>query len=192
MKQCVKTKVYCTFAGADMLLNLTDVLTSEGKSRTEDAEIALTVFESRMGSFPITEKTPLRLELENAGAGRARLKGHAVITQRMNCDRCLKETPVTIVLDFEREVYSPEITDAAVSDDTDGGVMEGYQLNVEALVYNELLMNQPERVLCRPDCRGICKKCGRDLNEGECGCDTFVPDPRMAVLKDIFNASKEV
>ncbi len=175
-----------------MLLNLTDVLTSEGKSRTEDAEIALTVFESRMGSFPITEKTPLRLELENAGAGRARLKGHAVITQRMNCDRCLKETPVTIVLDFEREVYSPEITDAAVSDDTDGGVMEGYQLNVEALVYNELLMNQPERVLCRPDCRGICKKCGRDLNEGECGCDTFVPDPRMAVLKDIFNASKEV
>ena len=33
-------------------------------------------------------------------------------------------------------------------------------------------------------------KCGKDLNEGECGCDTFVPDPRMAVFQDIFKANK--
>lgn len=175
-----------------MLLNLTDVLTSEGKSRIEEVDIEMTVFESRMGSFSITDKTPLHLELESAGQGSARIKGHAVITQQMNCDRCLKEVPVEIILDFEREVFSPEMTDEEILDESDSGVMDGYQLDVEVLVYNELLMNQPEKVLCKLDCKGICKKCGKDLNEGECECDTFVPDPRMAVLKDIFNANKEV
>ena len=50
----------------------------------------------------------------------------------------------------------------------------------------------PVKVLCRPDCKEICKKCGHNLNDGDCGCDTFVPDPRMAAIKDIFNANKEV
>ncbi len=42
------------------------------------------------------------------------------------------------------------------------------------------------------DSKGICRQCGRDLNTGTCDCDTFVPDPRMAVIKDIFNGNKEV
>lgn len=175
-----------------MLLNLTDVLTSEGKVRSEDVAIEMTAFESRMGIFPIIEKTPLHLTLTNEKAGKVRLEGHAEITQQMCCDRCLKEVPVKIVLDFSREVFSPDVDDSEVLDESDQGLMDGYQLDIEVLVYNELLMNQPEKVLCKPDCKGICKKCGKDLNEGECGCDTFVPDPRMAVLQDIFNANKEV
>lgn len=175
-----------------MLLNLTDVLTSEGKTRSEDILLEMTSYKSRMGDFSIVEKTPLHLNITNQGAGRARIEGNAVITQVMFCDRCLKETPVKIALEISRDVFSPDVDDREVLDESDSGVMDGYQLNIELLVYNELLMNQPEKVLCKPDCKGICKKCGKDLNEGECGCDTFVPDPRMAVLQDIFNANKEV
>ena len=175
-----------------MLLNLTDVLTSEEKTRSEDIAIEMEVFESRMGRFVITEKTPLHLEMRNTKPGCAEVTGHAEITQLMCCDRCLKEMPVKISLDFVRNVFSPDVNDSEIADDSDTGLMDGYQMNIEVLVYNELLMNQPEKVLCKPDCKGICKKCGKDLNEGECGCDTFVPDPRMAVLQDIFNANKEV
>lgn len=175
-----------------MLLNLTDVLTSEEKTRSEDIAIEMEAFESRMGRFFITKKSPLHLEMRNVKSGCAEIKGHAEITQVMCCDRCLKEIPVDITLDFVRDVFSPDVMDSEIADDSDTGLMEGYQLNIEVLVYNELLMNQPEKVLCKPDCKGICKKCGKDLNEGECGCDTFVPDPRMAVLQDIFNANKEV
>ena len=71
--------------------------------------------------------------------------------------------------------------------------MEGYSFNIESLVSNEVLMNWPMKVLCSNDCKGICMKCGKDLNSGMCECDTFVPDPRMAMIKDIFNANnKEV
>jgi len=175
-----------------MLLNLTDVLTSEEKVRSEEIAIEMTAFKSRMGEFSIVDKTPLKLTLTNEGYGKAKVDGYAEITQSMNCDRCLKEVPVKIVLDFSRMVFSPEVNDSEILDDSDAGVMAGYQMDIGVLVYNELLMNQPEKVLCKPDCKGICKKCGKDLNEGDCGCDTFVPDPRMAVLQNIFNANKEV
>jgi uncharacterized protein len=70
--------------------------------------------------------------------------------------------------------------------------MEGFQLDLDALVQNEILVNWPVKILCKEDCKGICPKCGQNLNVGNCGCDTFVPDPRMAVLKDIFESNKEV
>ncbi len=174
-----------------MLVNLSDVLTSEGKTIRQEVSIEMDVFKSRMGEYPILEKSPVSFTFENRGTNKANIKGNAEIVLDMNCDRCLKEMPVKVQLDFEREVSVAEEREDAEEDD-DQDVMEGYQLNVEVLIYNEILMNQPEKVLCQPECKGICKVCGKDLNDGECGCDTFVPDPRMAVLQDIFNANKEV
>ena len=65
-------------------------------------------------------------------------------------------------------------------------------MDTDRLVYDEILIGFPMKVLCREDCRGICAVCGANLNEGECGCDRTVPDPRMAVIRDIFNNFKEV
>lgn len=175
-----------------MLLNLSDVFTSEEKVRIEDVPIEMNEFSSRMGTYPIIEKTPLHLVLTNIGIGKVKMNGSATIVQKMECDRCLSDVVVKIPLEFERVVYSPEASEEENQDDVDLDVMKGYQLDIEVLVYNEALMNQPIKVLCKPDCKGICKKCGKDLNKGDCGCDTFVPDPRMAVLQDIFIENKEV
>ena len=66
----------------------------------------------------------------------------------------------------------------------------GFELDVDKLVYAEILVNWPMRVLCKDDCKGICKVCGMNLNKGTCSCDSFVPDPRMAAFQDIFNKFK--
>ena len=94
-------------------------------------------------------------------------------------------------LQFSYEVFSPDNL-GELEEDDEQNFMEGYELNVVNLVNNEILMSWPMKVLCKPQCKGICTVCGKDLNTGECGCDTFVPDPRWAALKDIFNANKEV
>lgn len=174
-----------------MLLSVSDVLTSEGKVTETQIPLEMDTVEYLGENFPIREKEPVQLTLTNLGVDKARVEGTVTLTVVIPCDRCLKEVPTEIKLCFSREV-TPQFEGSEVSDDEDLGVMEGYQLNVETLVYNEILMNWPLKVLCRQDCKGICKQCGRDLNLGECGCDTFVPDPRMAVIKDIFNANKEV
>lgn len=177
--------------GAAMLVNLSDVLTSEGRQERKEIPLEMTCFKSSQGSFEVTEKEPVSLLFTNIEAGKARIEGSVSLTFQVSCDRCLTEMPMTMTIDFEHYVVSPE-TESGAEDADENGFMDGYQMDVEALVYGEILVNWPSKILCRQDCRGICLKCGQNLNLADCGCDTFVPDPRMAAIQDIFNASKEV
>jgi uncharacterized protein len=65
-------------------------------------------------------------------------------------------------------------------------------LDVDRLLFNEILVNWPEKVLCKPDCKGICKTCGTNLNLATCDCEQSELDPRMAQFQDVFNKFKEV
>lgn len=172
-----------------MLVNISDVLTSEGMRTTREIPLEMTCFESGMGNFEIISKSPISFIFTNVGDGKARLTGTAELTFRAVCDRCLTEVPVTLNLEFDRMVTSPGVEDENADD---LGFMDGYQLDVEAFLHNEILVNWPVKILCKEDCRGICPVCGQNRNREECGCDTFVPDPRMAVIQDIFNKNKEV
>lgn len=174
-----------------MLLNLTDIFTSEGKEVTKDIPVEMTEFRCRLGSFQVIAELPVQLKMSNLGVGKALVAGTGEITLQMFCDRCLTEVPVKLQLAFSREISSKDRMDSEAAEENQD-VMREDQLDVEALINSEILMNLPDKVLCRPDCKGICKQCGQNLNEGTCGCDDFVPDPRMAVIKDIFNAEREV
>lgn len=174
-----------------MFINLSDVFLSPGRPLEATCPIEMTEVQNGYETFSILEKSDAALTATHKSKGRALVTGEAYVVVDMVCDRCLKPVPVRIDITFEREVFSPEEDAGELSEDN-LSIMSGYQLNVENLVFNEILMNWPMKVLCKADCKGICKMCGKDLNFGECGCDTFVPDPRMAVIKDIFNANKEV
>ena len=174
-----------------MLLNLTDILTSEGKVIKEQVLLEMEHFQSQLGEFQIVEKEPVTLTIMNTAKGKAHVEGETSVTLLMKCDRCLKDVNRKISISFVRDVTAPTEEYAEDEEDTEL-CMEGYQLNVDVLVTGEILINWPMKVLCKKDCKGICSVCGKDLNDGDCGCDTFVPDPRMAMIKDIFNANKEV
>lgn len=80
------------------------------------------------------------------------------------CARCLKafSAPVSIHIE-DLFVYPPQnATDPLLL------VGEDAHLNLEPLVREYLLVNQPTRLLCRPDCKGLCPICGNDLNEKKC------------------------
>ena len=53
-----------------------------------------------------------------------------------------------------------------------------------------LFLGLPTRDLCREGCRGLCPKCGKNLNEGDCGCDRKEIDPRLAVLKKFLDTDQ--
>ena len=61
------------------------------------------------------------------------------------------------------------------------------KLDIDELVYAETVSNLPMKHLCREDCKGICQKCGKNLNEGECGCPSKEIDPRLAALAELLN-----
>lgn len=171
-----------------MFVNLTDVLTSEGMKMSREIPLEMTCYENGIESVEIISASPVSLSAVNVEEGKAVLNGHVEISLRGTCDRCLTEVPVVLKLDFERMILSPEIQGEEADDFS---YMDGFSLDVDALVHDEILINWPAKILCKEDCRGICPVCGQNLNERECGCDTFVPDPRMAVIQDIFK-NKEV
>ncbi len=175
-----------------MLLNLSDVFKERDKVLRESVPVELTGFDSRMGKYPLTEKSDLELVISNLEPGRAKVEGKAKLLFQAPCDRCLTDVPVTLELEVERYVVPTENAEQDDEEVDDLSFMEGYYLNTETLLYNEIMENWPAKILCREDCKGICPVCGKNLNDGDCGCDRFVPDPRMAVISDVFNHGKEV
>lgn len=173
-----------------MLVNLSEVLTSEGMQVRREIPLEMTCFENGQGSFGILEKSPVVFVFANAGKGKAKVEGSARLSFLAGCSRCLAEVPLSLELAFDRMVVS-RVGGTEDEEADDLSFMDGSYLDVEAFIHNEILVNWPMKILCKDDCRGLCPVCGQNLNLGECGCDTFVPDPRMAVIQDIFNA-KEV
>lgn len=173
-----------------MLLNLTDILSNEGKTEEIPVVYEADFFKSAQGQFKVLDNGPVMLCLSNEGKGKMSVTGKGQLQFRARCDRCLTRVDVTVEICIDEVIGTEQIENPVSADEFP--YLEGYQLDTEILIGNEILVNWPGKILCSKDCKGICTKCGKDLNQGDCGCDTFVPDPRMAVLKDIFNANKEV
>lgn len=175
-----------------MLIDLTDVLQTEGKTWETTASIDMDAFTSRLGSFPIISKSPVSFYVRNEGQRKLLLKGETTVKVLIPCARCLKDVENTIQLEFEKELdmnVTPQERELALDEQV---FLDGYNLDVDKLVYGEILLNWPMKVLCRDDCKGICSRCGADLNLGTCSCDSTDLDPRMAKIRDIFSKFKEV
>ena len=174
-----------------MFVNLTEVLTNEDRVVSMQTETEITEISVGGEKFPALASSPVSFVFTNTGKGRARIEGKADFVFQAGCDRCLKPVEERREVSFTREVWAPDMV-AELSVYEEQPFMEGFQMNVEDLLISEIVTSWPMKILCKPDCKGICPICGRDLNTGACGCDTFVPDPRMAAIKDIFEADKEV
>lgn len=110
------------------------------------------------------------------------LKASASGVMRVHCARCCKELEIEIQFPVE-EVFVQD--DGSVSDEDDVVVFSGNEIDLDDIVLNNFLMNVQGKYLCREDCRGLCPKCGKDLNEGECSCEEEI-DPRWASLAQIM------
>ena len=119
-------------------------------------------------------------------------KGVITLSDSFVISAFLKDVPTEFEIDLEEEIDMKASGEDRIKDLDEINYVTGCSLDVEQLVHNEILIHWPLRVLCKEDCRGICPKCGKDLNEGSCECDQTSPDPRMAVISDIFSKFKEV
>ncbi len=97
------------------------------------------------------------------------------------CARCLKEFPTR----FRRETAAYLTEELEDEDNEDYYLLEDGVADLEEIARDALILNFEPRLLCRDDCKGLCPKCGKDLNEGPCGCGED-PDPRMAALRQLL------
>ncbi len=174
-----------------MIIDISNVIKSVNKEITEEVVMDMTSFESRLGEFPILKKTPVELRIANRENKLLLISGSVDIEVGIPCGRCLEEVPTQICFDIDKEL---KVENGVVVDEEmeETDYLIGFELDVDKLVYAEILVNWPMKVLCKEDCKGICKVCGMNLNKGTCDCRRTELDPRMAAIQDIFSKFKEV
>jgi uncharacterized protein len=133
-------------------------------------------------------------------AGRVRLQrtnrgvfAHAEIDAlvRDACGRCLgpAETPVHLTIEEEflptLDVHTGQPVARPAGDDAAFSIDEHHHLDLTEAVRQALVVEEPMQPLCRPDCAGLCGRCGADLNQGPCACPAEIPDDRWAALRGL-------
>ena len=167
-----------------MWLDLRDVIEVPGASKSfsgiaPDPERLLTPSVTGFVSPPEAEG-----RVTNT-AGLLELSGTLRAVMRCVCDRCGRS--------FEREkvlsIRAPLAADLADEGDGDVFPLEGDGIDVTAVMETCFILDGESKLLCRPDCKGLCPRCGKDLNEGPCGCEKQT-DPRFAVLEQLLDKTE--
>lgn len=175
-----------------MLINLTELFTRDGKEKIYTQELEMEKFRAPDGVYDLVEAKPVRLHVMNAGDRTLVLDGSAELSLMIPCSRCLELVKIPFSLNLERTLDMKRTDEDRVKDLDEQPYLQGYNLDVDQLVRDELLLNLPMKVLCNEDCKGICNRCGANLNYETCDCDRSSLDPRMSVIQDIFKQFKEV
>lgn len=108
----------------------------------------------------------------------------------MDCSRCI--IPVISHLEFPFKVsyiteehYTSEKESELHGEDLDVSLYDGEKIDLSELAREQILLNLPAQILCSENCKGLCAKCGVNLNEKTCNCETKEIDPRWSALKKI-------
>ncbi len=117
---------------------------------------------------------------------RGELHGEVIGT----CARCLEDYSFGLDHPFVF-VLSPRAAAGAEpanlkSDDLALSYYEGDEIDLTPLVYEQTILALPTRPLCAENCRGLCARCGTNLNGGPCGCPAVSPDSRLAGLHTLM------
>ncbi len=177
-----------------MMLNLYDVLSAVGQQTT--LQVTLEELKTRFYGEDIRVlcKDSFDVEVKHLEKDTLEVSFETDVKVVRTCSRCLEnvdcEYHLTVFRNINlatKEAYTDDASDA-----DEISYIEDCNLDIDMLVLDELYTVLPMNVVCKDDCKGICKVCGTNLNESTCNCDQTVPDPRMAVFSDIFNQFKEV
>lgn len=100
---------------------------------------------------------------------------------KRECARCLRDVVLQVQAEAEETFH----------ESGDEPLIMAETIDLESVVHEAVVLAEPMRVLCSPDCKGLCPQCGKDLNEGSCGCVVDEQDPRLAPLAKLLPPREE-
>jgi len=168
-----------------MIVDLKHIFVKDNSSTPIEYALDLSDVEY-MGSYPLKEPVTINGAVSNS-ASLVRLEAKISYNFVAPCDRCGHETARTHTVTVSKSLAAS--IEAEESDTI--LIVPDMQLNLDELIYTEVITSLPMKHLCKENCKGICMKCGKNLNEGECGCNTKEIDPRLAALAELLKENNE-
>lgn len=163
-----------------MLLDLKKAFMLEGAEEEISCEVDLSALEF-YGVYPFTSPVKVMGIVRNQNMI-VRLSYHALFEYSRECDRCLE--PVRAELDYEFEHLLSAGDENSEYEDVI--FVSDYRLELDEVVREDILLELPTVFLCSPDCAGLCRKCGCNLNNESCDCDLSEHDTRFDALYELL------
>ncbi len=117
-------------------------------------------------------------------AGFMTLEALSKVPYRTSCARCLKEISGV----FEHSFTKYLATKLQNSENDDYLIITEGRVDIDSPLLEDLVLNFDFVFYCKDDCKGLCPKCGKDLNEGDCNCSSKKEiDPRLAILAKLLD-----
>ena len=124
-----------------------------------------------------------------------RLRGRYSGRFRVPCARCVEPVEVPLAADFDL-IFRPVGVDAGAPErsisapETEIGYYQEDSLLLEDVLREQVLLSLPVRTLCKPDCKGLCPRCGKNRNLEACSCEEGSSDPRWEALAGLRSRMK--
>lgn len=132
------------------------------------------------GVYPVVRPVLVEGSVRNT-AGILLLGMSMSTTLRSICDRCGKEFDNPVSVPFE-SMLAEELEN---EENDDILLLDNGELDLGELAESEFILGMDTKTLCSPDCKGLCQRCGADLNLGPCSCKKEI-DPRWAALGQLL------
>ena len=163
-----------------MIIDLKNVFVNDNSSLPIEFELAMSSVDLR-GVFPL--KSPVKISgIISNRASIVVLKASISYTYTSPCDRCGIETSEEISVNIQKALAASiegEESDSII-------IVPDMKLDLDEFIYSEVVLSLPTKHLCSDNCKGICFKCGKNLNEGKCGCPEKEIDPRLSALAELL------
>ncbi len=148
-----------------------------------------------------TGPATLRSQLSRVREKDILFEGDVEMELATECRRCLAAAAITLpvqiflhLVEGEREESAfvsavdegdGEVAGSFLPEEADRIYYTGKEVDLAPMIREQILLAMPLAAVCGAECKGLCQICGQNLNEGSCGCDRHIPDPRWAGLKNI-------
>ncbi len=165
-----------------MIISLSEIMSVKGQVKSLQAPFELKSIAFNYVEHEVARSTPINLIIAHTGERKLEIDGKAKVTLLISCNRCLNNVEVDFDIHIQEEFDFNVKDEDEINELKEANYLNEYDLDLDLLVQNEIILDFPMKVLCNNNCKGLCSSCGTNLNKGSCSCESTSLDPRMANL----------
>ena len=169
-----------------MKVNISDIVKIDGASLNVEFNEVINDLKTIAGDEYIFI-SPVRFDGSIVNiSGVLKLNGQLKAEYTVKCHMCLKDVDGKLSININESFVDAD----KVENDTDVETYtyEGNFIEIDKVLMDSIVLNLPMKQACTAECKGICPRCGIDLNVGQCECKDDEINPRMEILKDFFKS----
>ena len=164
-----------------MLFELKSVFLNVGEEKELSYQLDISDIDID-GAFPFKSPVTVTATASNR-ASLVTLALNCRFDYQRSCDRCGEQCTVEQNMNFAHK-----LAQTLVDEGNDDYIeTPDFTVELDEVVITDILLNLPQKNLCKEDCKGLCPTCGVNLNTGSCACNGKTVDPRLEILKQLMD-----